>query len=130
MDEEVELLISEMKGMESEEIGGDMYYLGTIRGKEVVVVKSGMGKVNASSAATNLISVFGVSAIMNTGVSGALLDGMAPFTIVVPDGLIQHDFDYTAMGYERGEIPGSGLEFRPDGYLKEMAIRAVEDNIP
>lgn len=70
MDEEVELLIDEMTCVHSDEIGGTTYHSGILRGKEVVVVKSGMGKVNAAAAAATLINVYGVSAVMNTGVSG------------------------------------------------------------
>ena len=72
MDVEVNSIKSELENVEIKNIAAMDFYKGTLAGKEVVVVKCGVGKVNAAICAQILVSVFGVSALVNTGVAGSL----------------------------------------------------------
>ena len=45
---------------------------GLLNGVEVVIVQSGVGKVNAALCAQNLILKFNVTHIINTGIAGAM----------------------------------------------------------
>ena len=72
MDVEVNSIKSELENVEIKNIAAMDFYKGTLAGKEVVVVKCGIGKVNAAICAQILVSVFGVSALVNTGVAGSL----------------------------------------------------------
>lgn len=67
-----------------------------------------------------LMDHFKVDLIVNTGVAGGLDPDRDVFDIVVTTSAIQHDFDFTPLGYERGEIPGTGKVFTTDKELSGM----------
>lgn len=75
-----------------------------------------------------LIETFDVDLIINTGVSGGLDPSLDIFDIVVPTSNIQHDYDLTPTGEERGYIPGSGKVFMPDMELSELLYACAEQH--
>lgn len=77
---------------------------GTIGNNEVVLVESGMGKVNAAIAASLLISEFGCDLIINTGIAGGL-KGVSTKDVVIANGLMYNDVDARIFGYEYGQVP-------------------------
>lgn len=104
---------------------------GTLHGKDVVIVQSGMGKVNAGVCASILINQFSCTHIINTGVGGSLDDRLGIGDIVVSTDAVQHDFDMTYSGYKIGEIPYTGLyAFEADERLRNAAVAAVKDSLP
>lgn len=104
---------------------------GTLEGKSVVIVKCGMGKVNAGICAHTLISEFGCTAVINTGVAGSLDERLDIGDMVVSVDAVQHDFDVTYLGFERGEIPYTGLyAFPADETLRALAVEAVKESAP
>ena len=104
---------------------------GTLDGKAVVVVQCGMGKVNAGICAHTLINDFGCTRIINTGVAGSLDNAIDIGDIVVSTDAVQHDFDVTPIGFERGEIPYTGLyAFPADETLRALAVSAVRASAP
>lgn len=105
MDEEVEVLQKEMNVHMEKEIGGLLFSQGLLEGKSVVLVKSGIGKVNAAVCAQILISEFQVENIINTGVAGAIAEELEILDIVVSTELQQYDVDAREFGYQPGEIP-------------------------
>ena len=105
MDEEVSILKDIMNIKETIEKASLKFYIGSLEGKEVVLVKCGIGKVNAALCAQILISEFNVDAIVNTGVAGALHDELDVYDIVISTDAIQHDFDTTVFGDKKGMIP-------------------------
>lgn len=104
MDEEVDILVDLMNVKETIEKASLKFYKGTIENKEVVVVRCGIGKVNAALCAQILISEFDVDAVVNTGVAGALHSDLDVYDIVISTDAIQHDFDTTAFGDKKGVI--------------------------
>ncbi len=122
MDEEVNILVKSIKKRTSSLYASMRFFSGILNGKDLVVVKSGAGKVNAAICAQILISVFGVRSIIFIGVAGAVDEALDIGDIVVSSDCVQHDFDAQALGYELGQIYGSKLKFfRAD----EKLIRAV-----
>lgn len=105
MDEEVEVLEKEMKVHLEKEIAGLHFFQGLLEGKTVVLVRSGIGKVNAAVCAQILISEFKVEKIINTGVAGAIGEDLDILDIVVSTELQQYDVDAREFGYQLGEIP-------------------------
>ena len=82
---------------------GDMdFFQGEINEKSVIVVKCGIGKVNAARCAQTLCDRFGVDLIINTGIAGGIGDGLAVSDLVIGEELVQHDFDVTGFGYKKG----------------------------
>ena len=72
MDEEVAILKESMEVQDTMERAGMTFVKGIMSGKEVVVVRSGIGKVNMGICAQILIDCFGVDTLINTGVAGSL----------------------------------------------------------
>ena len=131
MDIEVNTL-KEAAELEKTTVIADMEYCeGRLGGKNVVIVKCGMGKVNAGICASTLINVFGCNKIINTGVAGSLDNRLDIGDIVVSVDAVQHDFDVEAIGFARGEIPYTGLyAFPADETLRAAAVKAVRENAP
>ena len=93
MDNEIELLKNSMEIRMMESIAGMTYYCGTLCGKEAVLVRCGVGKVNAAICAQLLITHFGVGRIINTGVAGSLDREINIGDLVVSTDAVQHDMD-------------------------------------
>lgn len=101
---------------------GMAFNQGYLKGREVVVVRSGIGKVNAAVCTQILIDDFGVGCVINTGVAGSLRPEINISDIVISTDAVQHDMDVTHLGYAPGQIPGMPvLAFEAD---KEMAALA------
>ena len=81
------------------------FYDGMLSGVRAVVVKSGVGKVNAALCAERLISEFGATHIVNTGIAGAAASSLGVFDVVVSTDAMYHDVDATLFGYKPCEIP-------------------------
>ena len=124
MESEVRALCDELINKEIVEYAGLNFSIGFLKGKEVVIVKSGIGKVNAALCAQALILKFGVTKIINTGIAGAFAKGLEVFDFVVSTAAVFHDFDTTAFGYKIGQVPGLPEVFAADEKLADAAIVA------
>lgn len=131
MDEEVDSLKEALTEAKTTSIGGMDFYEGMLDGEPVVIVRCGVGKVNAGNCAQLLISFFGVDRIINTGVAGSLDASIDIGDIVVSVDAVQHDFDLTPLGYAPGEMIGIGLAaFPADADLRARAVNAVRECAP
>ena len=131
MDDEVESLKSAVRDAKTTSIAGMEFCEGTLDGEAVVIVKSGMGKVNAGTCAQLLINVFGVKRVINTGVAGSLDASIDIGDIVVSTDAVQHDFDLTPIGYAPGELDGIGSASLPaDEGLRRSAVDALRECAP
>ena len=100
MDLEIEKLTTqEMASEEIVEAAGMRFHVGKLGGTDVVIVKSGVGKVNAAICAQILIDRFGVTHLLNTGIAGSLDHRINIGDIVVSTDAVYHDVDVTAFGY-------------------------------
>lgn len=124
MDEEVAYL----KSIATEKTEKDGFVCGKIDGKEVVVVMSGIGKVNAALCAQKLILQFGVTHVINTGIAGAMAKGLKVLDMVASTDAVYHDFDTTGFGYKPTVIPRMETsEFKADEKMIEAANKAFEE---
>ncbi|MGC8808083.1 MAG: 5'-methylthioadenosine/adenosylhomocysteine nucleosidase [Thiomonas sp.] len=87
--------------------GNREYTVGTLWGRDVVLVLCGIGKVAAAATTTSLIVEFGCTALLFTGVAGGLGEGVAVGDVVIADSLLQHDLDARPL-YPRYEVPDTG----------------------
>ncbi|MBR5401149.1 MAG: 5'-methylthioadenosine/adenosylhomocysteine nucleosidase [Treponema sp.] len=124
MESEVNELVRSLQYAEKTEYAGLVFNSGILNGKKVVVVKSGIGKVNAALCAQALILKFEVDAVINTGIAGALGSGLRIFDFVVSSAAVYHDFDTTAFGYKKGQVPGMTEQFTADESLEALAEKA------
>lgn len=127
MDEEVIKLKEVMEGVEITRKASMDFYKGTMSGKEVVVVRSGIGKVNAGICTQILVDEYNVEAVINTGIAGSLNPAIDIGDIVLSTDTIQHDVDATGFGYDLGVIPRMDTStFLADEKLKELAKTSCE----
>ena len=115
MEIEVSGIIAEMTDRTTDWISGNAYTKGKISGKECVVVKCGIGKVNAAVAAQTLILKYRPDMIINTGVGGSTSLNTHIGYVVIAENVIQHDMDTTAIGDKRGTVflPEGNIDYIP-----------------
>ena len=122
MELEVEELKSEMTVSSIFTRARMEFYEGTLNGANVVVVRSGIGKVNAALCVQILVDVFQVSHIINTGVAGSLNADLDIGDILISKDAVHHDMDVTIFGYQLGEVPQMGVrDFPADERLAALA---------
>ncbi|MFB4164987.1 5'-methylthioadenosine/adenosylhomocysteine nucleosidase [Alteribacillus sp. JSM 102045] len=127
MEVEIDILRSNMEVENEEDIAGMTFYEGTLKGENIVLVQSGIGKVNASVAAQILISEFNVDALINSGVAGSIHPDVGLGDIVISTQTVHHDMDETAKDYEPGQIPDMDvLYFKADEELISLAKDGTE----
>lgn len=124
MDLEVDALKAEMH-CEYEVTKAGMHFMeGTLNGANVVIVKSGIGKVNAGICVQILADMFHITHVINTGVAGSLNADLDIGDILISTDAVYHDMDATIFGYAKGQVPGM-----PSPYFqadKEMVEKAME----
>lgn len=119
-DKEVFAIKEKMTDIIEDKIYNITIYTGNIKEVNCVLVKSGVGKVNSARTTQVIIDKFNPKYIINTGSAGALSDKLKIGDVVIGTTLIQHDFDVTAFGREKGFIPEVGKEFLSDSKLVEF----------
>ena len=131
MDEEVASLQASMTKVKITKIAGMEFCEGKLDDKDVVVVKSGIGKVNAGICAQILISTFKVNKIINTGVAGSLDTKVSIGDFVISTDAVEHDYDLTPIGYRPGEVdPINVVGIPADVELRASAMEAVKAVAP
>lgn len=131
MDEEVNIMKERMQVARIVKKASMEFYHGTLSGKAVVIVRSGIGKVNAAVCAQILVDEFQVEAVINTGVAGSLRTEINIGDIVLSRDALQHDVDAKGFGYELGIIPRMETSiFNADAYLIEHAKKVCEEVNP
>lgn len=105
MAEEVAMLVARIENPVKSERTGMKFTEGILAGRDVVVVNSGIGKVNAALAVQVLADIFNVDYIVNTGVAGAISNRLSIGDIVVSKDAMQHDMDSSYFGDPVGTIP-------------------------
>lgn len=127
MEQEVELLRGALQNTKTETIANSEYTTGTYEGKEVVLLKSGIGKVNAAMSTTILLEKYNPKVVINTGSAGGFDAALKVGDIVISDEVRHHDVDVTAFGYEIGQMAGMPAAYKSDEKLMEVAKQAVEE---
>lgn len=127
MIEEVEILRDKMEIEKTETVAGMEFYKGTLDGEEIVLVQSGVGKVNAAACTQILVDHFDVDYLINSGVAGGTHPDITVGDIVISTDTVQHDVDVTAFGEEPGIISRMDTSyFEADEKLINLAQAASE----
>lgn len=125
MEEELEQILNITNDIEEKEISGLNFKLGKIEKKNVILVKCGVGKVNAARVTQILIDKLNVEYVINVGSAGALNPLLNIGDIVIGEKLVQHDFDITAFDHDKGYITGVGDYIYSDNTLTEKFKQTV-----
>ncbi|MGM9951130.1 MAG: 5'-methylthioadenosine/S-adenosylhomocysteine nucleosidase [Lysinibacillus sp.] len=127
MEQEVEQLRATLENTKTETIANSEYTTGTYKGKEIVLVKSGIGKVNAAMTTTLLLHTFKPDVVINTGSAGGYDTALEVGAVVISDEVRHHDVDATIFGYEMGQVPQMPSAYKADMQLMEVAREAVTE---
>ena len=131
MDEEVARLKEQMSGVRITTKAMMDFYQGTLEGKPVVVVRSGIGKINAAVCTQILADDFQVKAVINTGIAGSLRSWIDIGDIVISTDALHHDMDATNFGYPLGQVPRMEvLSFKADEAMAQLAKEVCEEVNP
>ena len=127
MDLEVTTLQSHMTDVQIIKKAGMEFHAGTLNGVPAVVVRCGIGKVNAALCVQILADTFQITHVINTGVAGSLNAELDIGDILISKDALHHDMDVTIFGYQLGEVPQMGrLEFPADPHMMEVAKASCE----
>lgn len=131
MDEEIAKIKEQMENVRVMSRASMEFFEGTVNGQPVVVVRSGIGKVNAAMCTQILADVYHVDAIINTGIAGSLNADINIGDIVLSTDTLEHDMDAVAFGYPLGQIPRMDtLSFKADAKLRKAAKSVCEQVNP
>ena len=131
MEEEVAALKEDMDIQETVEQASMVFCKGRLCGKDVVVVRSGIGKVNAGICAQILVDRFQADMLINTGIAGSLDARIDIGDMVISTDALHHDMDATIFGDVIGQIPRMDtLAFPADEELVRKAAKANEKANP
>lgn len=123
---EVEILKSDMDIKRTVNIAHVEFYEGTLQNRNIVLVESGIGKVNASIITTLLINEFKVDSVINTGVAGSLTNELDILDMVISSHTAHHDVEATTFGYDIGQVPLMPLNYEAEDDLIKAAKDALE----
>lgn len=129
LDAEVDALLSQLEGRKAVVSGGLSAQTGTLFGKQAVICKSGVGKVYAAMTTQWLTHQFRPSAVLFTGVAGALNPDYEVGDIILARDCVQYDMDARGLGFSVGTIPYTDLRFfESDKRLLELAEASEVDH--
>jgi adenosylhomocysteine nucleosidase len=116
-----------MDHKKDESAGAFEFIAGELEGKEAVLLRCGIGKVNAAVGCALLISRFKPELVINTGSAGGIDPSLSFGDVIISDGLLYHDVDVTAFNYEPGQLPGQPPVFSVPEELVKRAEKAVDE---
>lgn len=123
------MLLHEMTMHESLRIAHATFHEGTLNNQHIVLVESGIGKVNAAMITTILLHRYSASLVINTGVAGSLSDSVNITDIVVSTRVLHHDVDAVNFNYELGQVPGMPLFYECPNHLITQTIKIIDENL-
>lgn len=126
MEEEVSILRNQMIDKETETIANCEFTVGQIEDKQVILLKSGIGKVNAAMSTSILLERFKPDIVINTGSAGGYHPDLNVGDLIISTEVRHHDVDATIFGYEYGQVPQMPPAFKADPFLVEKAVTAAE----
>lgn len=125
MDEEIAYLLDSMTEKREVMIAESLFVEGKLADQDVVLLKSGIGKVNAAMTATIMHERYQPRYVINTGSAGGFSEDLHVGDIVISSAVAHHDVDVTAFEYEYGQVPGMPPQFKADESLIEQAKHAM-----
>ena len=126
MEQEIELLRESMDNVKHVSFGKFSAYEGELAGKRMVLVLSGIGKVNAAVSTSWVIHQFAPDCVINTGSAGGLGKDLKVGDVVIGETVAHHDVDVTAFGYVWGQVPQLPAVFASDSNLIRQVEKAAQ----
>ncbi|MBV7388582.1 5'-methylthioadenosine/S-adenosylhomocysteine nucleosidase [Pasteurellaceae bacterium TAE3-ERU1] len=127
MAQEVEILLNAMDNVQATRLGASTLYQGSLSGKPVSLVQSGIGKVAAAMATTALLLNTQPRVVINTGSAGGIDPRLNVGDVVISTQTAHHDVDVTAFGYAKGQLPANPARFDSDETLLAHTERVLRE---
>ncbi|MBL5766095.1 5'-methylthioadenosine/S-adenosylhomocysteine nucleosidase [Heyndrickxia sporothermodurans] len=127
MEEEVAILRENIIERNVETIAGYEFTTGKMYDKDVVLLRSGIGKVNAAMSTSILLHHFKPGAIINTGSAGGFNPDLTVGDVVISSEVRHHDVDATIFGYEYGQVPQMPPAFMANKDLINVAEECAKN---
>lgn len=126
MEEEIRTLLAKQTHQQETVIASQHYFEGQIDGVDVILVQSGIGKVQAAMTTALLLAPFKPDVVVNTGSAGGIGSGLAIGDVVISSGVAYHDADATAFGYLLGQLPQQPQIFEAGmSYVRQIQAAAT-----
>lgn len=125
MDEEVADIKSWMTDIASDDVAGCEFITGKLDNTDVVLLKSGIGKVNAAVSTSVLLYKYQPEKVINIGSAGGYADDLSVGDVIISDQVCHHDVDVTVFGYAMGQVPGMPATYEADSSLIEQVKKAI-----
>ncbi len=126
MEEELALFRKHLVGEKTVPHCGIDFHFGRLEGREVVLLRCGVGKVNAAIATQVLVDRFNAESVIFTGLAGTLVPYLNRGDIVVSSSVVQHDVDLSAFGRRVGELPDLARAIDADQKLVHAAAEVCD----
>lgn len=127
MDLEVDALKAQMELNKEVTKAGMTFCEGRLNNADVVIVRCGVGKVNAGICVQILADLFDVTHVINTGIAGSLNADLDIGDILISTDAVYHDMDVTIFGYAPGQVPGTKTAaFTADKTMVELALESCK----
>ncbi|TRM12781.1 5'-methylthioadenosine/S-adenosylhomocysteine nucleosidase [Lentibacillus cibarius] len=126
MDEEITAVREKMTDITDKTVAGCLFIHGKLFGHDVVLLKSGIGKVNAAMAATIMHEQFHPTYVINTGSAGGFSKELDVGDVVISTDIVHHDVDATAFDYAYGQVPGMPAMYSADAMLIEKTQQVIQ----
>ncbi|MGG1575836.1 5'-methylthioadenosine/S-adenosylhomocysteine nucleosidase [Fictibacillus sp. NRS-1165] len=126
MEEEVIILRDKLSQRQDKTLAGCEFYTGKIDGLDIILLKSGIGKVNAAIGTTLMIEMYQPDCIINTGSAGGFHKDLNVGDVVISTEVRHHDVDATIFGYEYGQVPQMPAFYVPDADLVSIAVKSAK----
>jgi adenosylhomocysteine nucleosidase len=127
MEEEVTLLRDRINDKKVEVIAGCEFTTGRMDGVDVVLLRSGIGKVNAAMSTSILLEKYTPDYVINTGSAGGYDPKLNVGDLVISSEVRHHDVDLTVFGYEYGQLPQLPAAFQADKELIKVAEEGAKE---
>lgn len=104
--------------------------VGNFCGHKIILVKSGIGKVNAALCTQYIIDKFSPDYIINTGIAGGIAENLKIGDVVLGEKLVQYDFDVSALGYAKGYMCNGINPDKPTYFFSDKNLISKFENMP
>lgn len=125
MQEELDALTGLLPSVERSRLHGLELLHAKWGGHDLVLCRSGIGKVNTAMNAAMVLSHLPVEHVLNVGSAGGLREDQRILDLVVPDEVLAVDVDVTPLGFAYGQILGEPAVYHTDPRLRERFESAV-----
>jgi adenosylhomocysteine nucleosidase len=125
MQEELDALVRLLPPVSRSSIHGIELLQVEHHGQNLVLMRSGVGKVNTAMNLALLLGHMPIDEVVNIGSAGGMREGHRILDLVVPDEVLAIDVDVTPLGFEFGQMLGEPSVYHPDSAMLDRFAKVA-----